>query len=564
MVNEVLLSAPLAASIIICVVLAAYVGLRSRLMSRGLYVLMVLMVAFLAGAFWLELIDPSLGGKLFWNDLEYIVNVSIPPLFLIFTATFLGRKVVRGKQWALLFIVPAIVLALLWTNDIHHLFYPDVWLENGGYYASFDHTNGIGFLLHSVYSLGVLTYTVALLVIYFLRSSPMQRRQVRLVLFAALTPPIAVLIGFQPWFPLSPTYIFVIGLTISGLLIFLGAYTYELFDVVPMDMESILETVDDGIIVASTGGKVVFANRTVVEAAGVNRDIYARPLSSLSPELTAENIQRAGRGERVELTLGRNGRRTFLLKATSVVDREGTTTSVLLTLRDVTEEKRVRESLKEANVKLNLLSSITRHDILNELTVVRGAGELVQGASLDQEQARRYGQIIVDAADAIERQFTFARDYQSLGVRVPEWQSAKEVFERALELGLAGGAEVQVDLDQVELWTDPMMERVFSVLLDNTARHGIGADRVSVRCERRDGGAIIIYEDNGVGVDAELKERIFERGFGRSGGLGLYLARQILDVYGAEIRETGPPGQGARFEIIFPPERWRAPPGHIR
>ncbi len=65
------------------------------------------------------------------------------------------------------------------------------------------------------------------------------------------------------------------------------------------------------------------------------------------------------------------------------------------------------------------------------------------------------------------------------------------------------------------------------------------------------------YQDNGVGVAVDEKERVFEMGHGRGGGLGLHLAREILETSGMHVRENGTPGQGARFEIMVPPDRWR-------
>jgi signal transduction histidine kinase len=62
----------------------------------------------------------------------------------------------------------------------------------------------------------------------------------------------------------------------------------------------------------------------------------------------------------------------------------------------------------------------------------------------------------------------------------------------------------------------------------------------------------VVWEDNGIGVAADKKERIFERGFGKNTGLGLFLAREILDITGIKIRETGEPGKGARFEMKVP------------
>ncbi|HNQ30521.1 MAG TPA: sensor histidine kinase, partial [Methanolinea sp.] len=49
----------------------------------------------------------------------------------------------------------------------------------------------------------------------------------------------------------------------------------------------------------------------------------------------------------------------------------------------------------------------------------------------------------------------------------------------------------------------------------------------------------------------------FEKGYGKGTGLGLFLSREILSITGMTIRETGIPGEGARFEIVVPKGMWR-------
>jgi signal transduction histidine kinase len=65
-------------------------------------------------------------------------------------------------------------------------------------------------------------------------------------------------------------------------------------------------------------------------------------------------------------------------------------------------------------------------------------------------------------------------------------------------------------------------------------------------------GTIIVCEDDGEGIPVEEKEKVFERGFGKNTGLGLFLSRENLDITGITIKETGEPGKGARFEIAVP------------
>ena len=102
-----------------------------------------------------------------------------------------------------------------------------------------------------------------------------------------------------------------------------------------------------------------------------------------------------------------------------------------------------------------------------------------------------------------------------------------------------------------------MLPKVFSNLMDNTLRYGGEQVKVTVRATEREGVLVISWEDTGAGVPADEKEKIFERGYGKNTGLGLFLAREILGITGITIRKAGEPGKGARFEITIPPGAYR-------
>lgn len=68
---------------------------------------------------------------------------------------------------------------------------------------------------------------------------------------------------------------------------------------------------------------------------------------------------------------------------------------------------------------------------------------------------------------------------------------------------------------------------------------------------------VIVWEDDGAGIAADNKELIFERGFGKNTGLGMFLVREILSLTGISIVENGVEGKGARFEMTVPAGSWR-------
>lgn len=97
--------------------------------------------------------------------------------------------------------------------------------------------------------------------------------------------------------------------------------------------------------------------------------------------------------------------------------------------------------------------------------------------------------------------------------------------------------------------------------MDNAVRYGGKTTTIRFSAQERDGGHVVVCEDDDNGVPAEEKEQIFERGFGKNTGLGLVLAREILDITGITISETGEQGKGARFEMIVSKGGYRFVPG---
>jgi len=93
---------------------------------------------------------------------------------------------------------------------------------------------------------------------------------------------------------------------------------------------------------------------------------------------------------------------------------------------------------------------------------------------------------------------------------------------------------------------------VFYNLVDNAIRYGETITMIKFYYLFSDRGFSLICEDDGVGVPADQKKNIFERGVGKNTGMGLFLTREILLITGNTIEENGKPGHGARFEIIIP------------
>ena len=95
------------------------------------------------------------------------------------------------------------------------------------------------------------------------------------------------------------------------------------------------------------------------------------------------------------------------------------------------------------------------------------------------------------------------------------------------------------EIEDIEVYADPLLEKVFYNLIDNAIRYGENIGIIRFDYQISDEGLALICEDDGIGIPDNEKERIFERGIGRNTGMGLFLTREILLITGITIRETG-------------------------
>jgi len=223
---------------------------------------------------------------------------------------------------------------------------------------------------------------------------------------------------------------------------------------------------------------------------------------------------------------------------------------------DITDRKKMEEAIQEANKKLSLLSSITRHDINNQLLALNGFVSLLQH-DIPDTSYEKYFSRITDASKNIAEMIEFTKEYEQIGTGVPVWQDLATVITAGKGI-IPGQITFKNNLPATtEVFADPMLEKVFFNLLDNAVRHGERVTQIQVSSCPEGEDLVIVWEDNGVGIAADEKERIFERGFGKNTGLGMFLVREILFLTGISIRETGEPGRGVRFEMTVPRGAYR-------
>jgi signal transduction histidine kinase/HAMP domain-containing protein len=214
-------------------------------------------------------------------------------------------------------------------------------------------------------------------------------------------------------------------------------------------------------------------------------------------------------------------------------------------------------SYENVNLKMDLLFSITRHDILDNLSVIMNHLERAQLKNTHEDLQTFFNKTIV-SIESIRNQISSMRELQELGLISPKWQPVKQVFNDAAKLLPDHSVEIRADMDDIEIFADPLLPRVFYMLLEANLRSGrLHVSHIRLTAFKENRTLHLIYTDDSDGIPAAEKEKIFEIGYDSGLYRGLFLIRELLSFTRLTIVENGEPGRGIRFEIIIPEDKFR-------
>ena len=226
--------------------------------------------------------------------------------------------------------------------------------------------------------------------------------------------------------------------------------------------------------------------------------------------------------------------------------------------RDISENARMEQALQQANKRLNLLTSVTRHDIQNKITVLLGFLSRAKKETKD-PAILNYLERQEKAAKDIRNEMLLTRDFKDLGTEPPSWQNLREMMSNSVARQSRPDIQLITDVPEIEIYTNVHLERVFDRLFENAIRQGKKVGKITVQTIVRDQNLVITIEDDGAGIKTENKEAIFDLQTGDVSHAGLFIAREILSVTGMTLQETGEYGKGACFEINVPETMYRTP-----
>jgi PAS domain S-box-containing protein len=555
---------PLCISTVILAILTA-IAWRYRHLKEGRAVLLFLGTATLwAGAYAGEIASAEFLTNYFFVVMAYIGVVTVPVAWILFVLVYIGKGILVNRSTIIaLFLVPVLTLCLVATNQYTHLFYSSATPVVTGQAISWVYTYGPLFIVHAVYSYGLILAGILLLASRYPGSPALFRLQITLLIIAVGVPFIANLVWVLQMGPLTAFDTTPVTFILTGVILITAITRLQLFSLSPVAYSFLFNHMTDGVFVTNEKDLVVNVNPAASAMLGVPANkIIGRPVLDLVPGLAHDFLLcKTAIHTECEIVLpGKESGERYEVSCMPLKTDQETTSGRLLILHNINVRHRAQAALLLANQKLNLLNDITRHDMLNTLTALLMNLEYARTLSENDKISGVLSQV-ENAARILQEQVEFTRDYQDMGIREPAWQDLGEALRRAMTGISPGKVRIESGVNGVYVYADPLFEKVVHNLVENALKYGERLTYVRLRYSTGPGGLTWYVEDDGVGIPPDEKETIFQRGFGKGSGLGLFLAREILSITGMHIRETGTCGKGARFEISVPEGSFRLPGG---
>ena len=547
-----------------------------------------------------ELLSPSLESKIFWDNFQFIGGVGWLVAFVAFTFEYTGRRISRPRLFYGLLSIPGIAIVLLaFTDPLHKLVRPQAWLIPGVPFSSLQYDFTLPVWIWGIYGYGVFLVCISMLAIKYVRTHPLFRTQVGLILVGNLAPLIGTMLTLSgiiqgPYRDISP-FTFAIG----NVIVAWGLFRYRLFDIVPLAWDKVIENISDAVVVLDSQNRVIDLN----PAAQKNID---RPISEVIGQPAAHvfsdwpdlvELYQDLAEAHTEIVVDTDGeQRNFDLILSSLRDRRDRITGRVVIVRDITERMRAEKvinqrtlQLEAANIKLEaanerlLILSRTKDQFVSNVshelrTPVTNLKLYIDLLAQQPEKHDSYLDVLNRETERLERMIEgllalsrLDQDRMTVNLEPVDLNALAEEYvnDRAALAGRKGLAiEIEPEPELLSVNSDRyLIGQVLSILLTNALNYTPAGGQVVVSTQMRQSQgqqwAGFSVRDTGPGISSEEQGQLFTRFFrGKAGrdsqvpgtGLGLAIVKEIIGRHHGqiEVESEGVAGKGATFSVWLP------------
>ena len=338
--------------------------------------------------------------------------------------------------------------------------------------------------------------------------------------------------------------------------------------------ETILRHIADGVVVTDPNDRIIVINAVAEKWFGLNeRNVFKKsirtciknqPLISLLQEVKDGRLHSAG--EFIFKVAGTKQKKVFQAHAARVHNQEDKLIGVVTVIRDVSKEK------EADRIKTELVSMVA-HELKSPLTSIYGFSELLLDSNLSDPQANEYAKVILTEStrltDLVNKYLDLARlEAGRIEMHMIPF-NLRHVVKKVIDVykGQTEKKEIRVITEMPRklphiFGDQDMIEQVLQNLFSNAIKYSPKNSKIGIEAKENEKEIIVSIIDNGYGIPKEAVGRIFDKFYRvtdsegseevEGTGLGLSLAKEIIEKHGGTITVNSRLGVGSIFTFTLP------------
>jgi PAS domain S-box-containing protein len=313
----------------------------------------------------LEIGAVDIPAKILWAKLEYVGILASTPLWLLFALAFTGKLQLNPIKWILLWTIPAISLGMVFTNELHGLFWTNVYFvsEPIGRVTVWEH--GIWFWISASYQYFLIMYGISVLWLHNFKNTGIYRKQVFALTIGALIPIIINVLYILRIPVLNGLDFTPLSISFAGIIYVLAVFRYHLLDITVVARNTLVEKVPDGILVLNSEGIIIDMNPATEQMLKINKSAdIGKGLSQVWPNLTKVKKELYS-NKHLELPAEASGNPIDLdIRMTCIQDKKKGEVGQLLMLRDITQRRKLERVIHESEKRYSTLVEHSNDGVL--------------------------------------------------------------------------------------------------------------------------------------------------------------------------------------------------------
>lgn len=523
-------------------------------------------------AYALELLWPTLAGKILAAKLQYVGITAVGPLWLAFAMRYTQRgHLLTRRNQVLLAIIPAITLALAATNESHHFIWTGLALDPSGFPGLLVTGRGAWFWIFTLVAYIYTLSGIGLYLVTFARAARLYRRQVGIIVAVSLVPLAGNAIYLSGLFPVRGLDLTPFGFSISAVLLVLGLARFGLINLRPIAAQVVMEHLRDAVVVVDARNRLIDLNPAARKLLGFGEEAFGQNVFDLLPK--TDDIRKYSDiiETQAELESGEGeSKQWFELTISALTDSRGQLMGRVALLRDITHERALSKMRDD-------LTNMIVHDLHNPLSAIHTALELIESpvggaepmdASDELSERQEAVTIALDSVTRAERMLDNLLDVTRLEsgqmpVSVQETSIEdtaraviREMNPTAEKRGLSLVLEAPLPLPPAA--ADPqLLDRILRNLIGNAIKFTPKGGQITVSAHGGDQDILMAVSDTGPGLSLYVQAHLFEkfvRGADREHGHGLGLAfcKLAVQAMGGRIWAESGSAKDTTFSFTLP------------